>query len=480
MVFPFDLDTRFEKRWQALADQSRTRLAAQQIAAGEPGTILKDVDVIIQFIGPEGIATRSRNAAFPAERLAELDAKVGHQIELSLKRPLLRDYPNLAGLFILMRAMDLLRMKGNRLVLCPAALATWRGLNATEQYFALMEALLFHADSSILGGHRSRRQEGPAFQLVSFFLATLSDRWRDFNGYETIYFLGPTGEIPPWNLFVQQQLGVIEARRRAAPDKRYHSGGRGWLIGQARLTPWGTAVAWALMDFLRREVAAAAEEEKKRGTAGSAVGPRQLELLTSTGPLDRDLPDMTDELDELDFESDEDADEPALEPQFGILRPTFQPYFPEWKTNYARPRPEARPGIYILKVSLGGWRAGSTAIWRRLAVPPGHSLDSLAGAILRAFRFDNDHLYDFSYRDSRGKNRTFNHPCSHDAPHTTEITLGETGLAVKDEMLFTYDYGDTWKFNVKLEKIDPECHVRRPKVIASAGKPPKQYPNGEW
>lgn len=109
-------------------------------------------------------------------------------------------------------------------------------------------------------------------------------------------------------------------------------------------------------------------------------------------------------------------------------------------------------------------------------MPPGHSLDSLAGAILRAFDFDDEHLYDFRYRDYRGKNRRFNRPYSHEGPYTTDITLGETGLALKDEMVFTYDYGDNWEFTVKLEKIDPECRVRRPQVIASAGKAPEQYP----
>jgi hypothetical protein len=471
----FDLESRCWKRWATLTDHCRARLTEQRIVAGDPGTILKDVETIIQFIGPEGIATQSRNATFPAGRLPELNAKLGHPIELSLKRALLRDYPNLAGLFILMRVMDLLQAKGNRLTLGPAALGFWRGLNATEQYFALLEALLFHAHSSVLGGARTREDE-QACAVVASFLGNLSDRWRNFGEYEAAYILGPTRELPPWNLFVQQQLGLIEARRRAAGDDRYHAGGRAWLIGGARLTAWGTAVTWALLDLWRREDAAAAEEEAE-DTAGTAVGPQQLELMTSPGPREPHPAEMTDEPAETDLESGEDEDEPAPEPEFGILQPTFQPYFPEWKRIYARPEPEARPGNYILKVNLGGWRGGNAGIWRRLAVPPGHSLDSLAAAILKAFEFDSDHLYDFRYRDYRGKTRRFNHPACDEGPYTTEIALGETGLAVKDEMVFTFDYGDDWKFNVKLEKIDPECRSRRPEVIASAGKAPEQYPS---
>src|SRR5438093_12702111 len=148
------LDNKCWKRWQSVADECRRRLTEQQIVPGNPGTILKDIDTLIQFVGEDGIVTGSRNAAFPAARLPELNAKVSDPIELSLKRALLRDYPNLAGLFVLLRVMDLLQFKGSRLVICPAALQIWRSLNPTEQYFALLEALLFEAHSSVLTAER--------------------------------------------------------------------------------------------------------------------------------------------------------------------------------------------------------------------------------------------------------------------------------------------------------------------------------------
>ena len=133
--------------------------------------------------------------------------------------------------------MELLEMMGNRLVVCPTALEFWRKLNATEQYFALLEAFLFQAQSSVLGGERKREEE-QAFEKVTMFLGQLSDRWRNFDHYESTYMLGPQGELPPWNLFVQQQLGLIEIRSRSfSENERRHWGGRGWLAGGARLTP---------------------------------------------------------------------------------------------------------------------------------------------------------------------------------------------------------------------------------------------------
>src|SRR5439155_5003581 len=126
--FLSDLDKKCWKRWQSVADECQRRLTEQQIVPGNPGTILKDVDTWIEFIGPGGIATKSRNATLPAERLPELNAQISHPIELVLKRALLRDYPNLAGLFILLRVMDLLQMQRNRLAPDPAALEFWRSL----------------------------------------------------------------------------------------------------------------------------------------------------------------------------------------------------------------------------------------------------------------------------------------------------------------------------------------------------------------
>jgi hypothetical protein len=48
-------------------------------------------------------------------------------------------------------------------------------------------------------------------------------------------------------------------------------------------------------------------------------------------------------------------------------------------------------------------------------------------------------------------------------------------------MRFTFDYGDYWQFDVRLERVESEAgRLGRPKVIESAGKAPEQYPKSEW
>ncbi len=381
--------------------------------------------------------------------------------------------------------MDLLEVKGKRLVLGPTALEFWPSLNPTEQYFALLEALIFQAQSSVLGGER-RREEEPALETIPRFLGQLSDHWRNFSPYESASTLGPHGEIPPWNLFLQQQLGLIEIRPRPfREEERQDFGGRGWHIGGARLTPWGTAVTWGLIEFWRESDLDADEAETGEAAPGTGEQPLEIpqaDLLPASGQAEAGQRGGSGgmESDEEEMEPDETPDEPGPEARFGTLQAIFQPYFPEWQTVYARAKREVRTGTHIFKVSLTGWRGGGGGIWRRLAVPADASLDELAGAILDAFKLDEDHLYDFRYRDQRGRSRVYNHPYTDDGPWTPEILVGETDLGLKDDMLFTFDYGDYWRFKVRLENVEAQPSIlTQPEVIESAGKAPEQYPSPE-
>jgi hypothetical protein len=476
------LDEKLWERWLARAEESKKRLSEQQIAPGSPGTILTDIETMLEFVRPDGVVTRSRNSGLPFGLLSELNQKSSHPIELPLKRPLLRDYPNLAGIFVLLRVMDLLQMRGDRLVVAPAGLERWRRLNMTEKYFSLLEALLFHAEPSVLGG--SVRNWGGAWepwQEILSFLMHLTERWRDFERFHSASSFGAQGLLPPWSVFLQQQLDLIEVRSQPPLEKKgWNSGGRGWALGGARLTPWGTAVTWALIDNCQ-----AAEEQAETERKQSEPDEQRVFSIPSDLTLGSEIFDSNDNSTEIDTphheEESDESDESELDADYGLLQPLFQPYFPEWQAVYALPELEVRSGTHVFKVTLAGWQRASASIWRRLAVPTGTSLDDLAHAILCAFELDDDHLYDFRYRDLRGRTREFNHPATDEPPFTGDIMVSETELAVKDEMRFTFDYGDTWQFRVRLEKIEEaRCRLQQPKVVESEGKPPRQYPAGEW
>jgi len=81
----------------------------------------------------------------PAAVLPALNARLNHPLELQLKRPLLRDYPNIAGLHILLRVMEVAHAEDGRVRVNESRLAFWSGLNSVERYFALLESWLLYA-----------------------------------------------------------------------------------------------------------------------------------------------------------------------------------------------------------------------------------------------------------------------------------------------------------------------------------------------
>ena len=150
---------------------------------------------------------------------------------------------------------------------------------------------------------------------------------------------------------------------------------------------------------------------------------------------------------------------------------SFQPYFPEWRENLTIPETEAREGTFVFRVSLG-------KVWRLIAMPSDHTLEDLAGWILRSVEFDNDHLYEFTYRNRLGAKVESHHEAMDEEPYAHEVTIGSLPLEPGQTMDFHFDFGDNWKFAVKLERIEPPgARIKAPRIMESHGKAPEQYPS---
>ena len=112
----------------------------------------------------------------------------------------------------------------------------------------------------------------------------------------------------------------------------------------------------------------------------------------------------------------------------------------------------------------------------RIAIPAHLTLDWLATAILDAYQFDYDHLYEFSYRDRTGRSYTVAHPACEDPPFTSDMKVGDLPLAPGNFMTFWYDFGDDWKFKVELADIQPPAPKQKePQILETKGKAPEQY-----
>ncbi len=382
---------------------------------------------LASFIGERKLVTKSRQGNLPTEVLAELNARLTPPVELDQTRPLLRDYPNIAGLFVLLRVMGLVVVDGKRLRIEAAALAVWRGLNPVEQYFSLLEAWLFRGDAAVLGGAEDRRTEQYRDNL-KFLVKLTTSHWTTFDVFCHLYAFAGAPSI--WNTQLQARFGLVEVQAR--PLGTASRVGRGWCLEKARRTPWGTAVAWVMLEQIVKE------------------GDTELWMLAEP----------------------EDAD-------FGFLQPAFRPFFPAWEKVFGLTSSAVQPGVYVFKVMFADYRVPGD-VWRRLAVPDGASLEDVAEAVLSAFKFtDTEHLYEFRYRDRLGRGRAYFSPYDDEKPEcAAEIVVGATELPVKGVMKFLFDYGDSWQFELKLERIDPPGQAdARIEVIESTGKAPKQYPS---
>jgi hypothetical protein len=322
--------------------------------------------------------------------------------------------------------MDLVRADEGRVWVSEETRNRWAALNPTEQYFALLEAWLIHAEDDVLGGEPSRGRN-QFWDNFAFLHRDASAQWkpREKLGLWSSFW----GQGLAWNIQLQARFGLIEIAPLPLAGRTTST--RGWMLGSARRTPWGEAVAWAIGEFLRS------------------------------------VPDSPKEL--YYFALPEDAG-------FGFLRPAFQEYFPEWQKVFTEALPRVREGLYIFKVNLDPRRYG-TGGWRRLAVPHTCNLEVVALAVLKAYKFDDDHLWAFRFRDQFGKARVYNHFECDEGPYTDEITVGESGLPEGQTMKFRFDFGDCWDFLLRLERVEPGGpKLGQPKVIEAAGEPPKQYP----
>lgn len=385
-------------------------------------TIVRDFETLLGFIGSNGIQVSGEYNFFQLKALAYLNSQMTNPIEIDLKRPQQKSYPNIHGLYLLLRVTGLTCVnaigKKQHLFLDEAVLESWHSLNLTERYFTLLEAWLLKGDTEILG-----ERMGP--MGISII------RWRDFfkripaSGLKLTRNIGEESNIMHWSgtytIALLELFGFISIQHGKPKD------GKGWQIISVHRTAYGNALLKLLSESL-------IESES--------------EYLWST---------IEDEM------------EDKINADFGALQPIIQPFFPEWHKNLIIPKPQFQDGIYIFKVSLGN-------IWRRIAIPGKKNFDSLSAGILNSVDFDFDHLYEFKYKNRFGLATHINHPSIEESPWADEVLIGEVGLTPNKTITYLYDFGDNWEFDVTLERIDPlDPKIKKPVVLEAHGEAPEQY-----
>ena len=398
-------------------------LREQVIDPERPGPVLRDFRTVLDYVGASGVKAAGKYHLLPIESIGELDAKLSRPLHLELKRPQLRSHPYLWGLQLLLRASGLSHLEGSgaqtRLVVDPPMRAQWDALNPTEQYFTLLEAWLRIGRAEMTGGQRRGPFEallGPCLQTWQF-LPVNGERF-DIKKPQYVYVSMIGREF--YQLALMDLFGLLEVEQ---PPPRVTP----WCPAAVRHVPFGDALCTLLAE----------------------------RILSSTSAFDEE--------------------EVSLQPPcFGEWQPIFQPYFPEWRENLHIPEISPRKGSFIFRVALG-------KVWRLIALRAGDTVDDLVSWILKSVEFDSDHLYELRCPDRFGRTLRIMHPYMEEegeGPSGAEVRLGELPVMPGQSMTLVYDFGDNWRFDVKLEAMEPPgAKIKAPRILESHGKAPEQYPS---
>lgn len=153
---------------------------------------------------------------------------------------------------------------------------------------------------------------------------------------------------------------------------------------------------------------------------------------------------------------------------------------------------DAPKGLLVLRVKL-------SRATRTLEIETRDTLVGLASAILDAFDWDHDHLYEFALtgdledarfilprRDEEGwrppelaalEEDDDEEPPAPDEADPMYSPLGAFGLRVGNEFIFRFDFGDEHHFQVKVLEVRETKRkgTRYPRVSAREGRAPEQY-----
>ena len=418
----------------SLTDAERAAFTAAAGAEAPPGTIVHDFDALLDCLGSDGIPVSPKASEFAIARLPELNALLMHPAPIGLSRGRQVSYPHVDGLHLLLRFSRLGKVDRSastpRMVLDTQLAARWQLLNPTERYFILLERWWSFADFAV-------GRFGLTSSLAEYRLELLQrhppgsragqmdDKWQE----ATFGLLGMR------QIALMQLFGLLDVA--AAPAVR----GKGWQIKSMVATPWGLSASATYLRSFR---------------------------CTASGLLERlfDLPDG-------DSAVAEDANEDEMDrPPFFAWADAVTPFFPAWQNGLGEPAAvEPFRGSVTFKVSLGA------SAWRRIVMPAESNFDDLARFILDAFRFDDEHLYQFCYEDEYAAQRSLDDPRCRDVEDRSadEVTLGEIGLFPRQLVEFLYDFCDNWRFDVLVEKLDAGNAGAKPSVVAKEGKAPRQY-----
>ena len=390
-------------------------LKNQAFSDNEPGTLLKDFSSLLDFIGPGGIPVSGKNHLIAIKLLPQLNQLMSHPLDVTLKRPQQKSFPHINGLYLLLRASGL-----------------------TQIAFEKKAAKLM-LDNKVFADWISLNPTERYFTLLHAWWLRGSDDIIGESGYEN----GLYGSLSFFQYALNDGLSVKEKKSNDLGYLRYRPG-------------FHNIALMELFGFIRTEQDAALSGENWPivDIFPTIWGHTLLNYFSEhTSAFYKHFKDKSD--DEM----------------IALWCSELKTYIPALEKDLKQSEFKEIPdSLYVFKVALG-------SAYRKIAVPGITSLEELACSILSAFKFDNDHLYEFVYKNRYGITERVVHPyMNNDERFTNDYVVDELPLHNGMELTFHFDFGDDWRFQLVVESIaSNNSGYSEPTVIEQKGSPPEQY-----
>ena len=146
-------------------------VASKEISFSGHETIVENINRVIAYIQEHKVLATKEKHYFAIKHIKDLNAILLDPIDVFSTRPAQKTYPNINGIYLLLRTMGMLRFQVSKKEIVMRVneelLENWQRLNPTEQYFTLLENWLLHSkpDEVI----EVSRSNFPLGEVIRFF-----------------------------------------------------------------------------------------------------------------------------------------------------------------------------------------------------------------------------------------------------------------------------------------------------------------------
>lgn len=401
----------------------------------EPTPIVRDFNTFVSYLEDTSFALGEKTGNMPFKHLVALNELMSTPNRENTPRTRQQYYPRLHLFYHLGLAGGLFQrvQSGSSFVLEPAErLDDFRSLSDAGKYFFLLETLYVDCPLGVFNFKSRREDSFGAVYGMRFFLEMLSkmEPGKKVSDMPIRVIVHPLGDL----LFLCLQFF-------------------GWYKF-VRDTDFGGNKSWVELKSLT---------PSQLGVTISKI------LLEERPPEIWNLPYCMRVYGMVDYPGQDLEDEKS---EYVPFVEAFREICEDGESLISLPRPKRKhvKGNFIFKVSLGD-------IWRTIAISSEDTLHHLHEVIQDAFRFDDDHLYAFYMDNRKWSDYKFEHPFSEEGPWAHEVLIGDLDLLVNQSILYLFDFGDEWTFDVNLIDIrTDEPLLPEAKITKKKGKSPEQYP----